>query len=81
MGAFLNDAAIADDGDAVSISYRLQSVGNDDCGHLSTNLVAGSRFKEMIQSLLHNSFTFTVQSAGDNRRGGGGLGKDSFDDP
>ena len=62
MSTFLNDATIIDNGDAIRIPHRLQSMGYNDSGHLSIDLVT-TGFKEMVQSLLHNPFTFTIQCA------------------
>lgn len=64
MGAFLNDATIIDDGDTVCIPHCLQSMSYNDGGHFLLSLI-GTGFKEMIQSLLYNPLTFTVQSAED----------------
>ena len=64
VGAFLNDATIIDDCDTVRIPHCLQSMSYNDGGHFSLSLI-GTGFKEMIQSLLYNPLTFTVQSAED----------------
>lgn len=64
VGTFLNDATVIDDGNAVRIPHCLQSMRNDDGGHFSIRLIT-TGFKEMIQSLLYNPLTFTVQSAED----------------
>ena len=64
VGAFLNDTAIIDDGDTVRIPHCLQSMSYNDGGHFSNSLIT-TGFKEMIQSLLYNPLTFTVQSTED----------------
>ena len=64
VGAFLNDATIIDDGNTVRTPHRLQSMCYNDGGHFPISLIT-TGFKEMIQSLLYNPLTFTVQSAED----------------
>ena len=64
VSALLNDATVIDDGDAVRIPHRVQSMGYNDGGHFLIGLIT-TGFKEMIQSLLYNPLAFTVQSAVD----------------
>ena len=61
VSTLLDDTAVIDNGNAVSISHRLQSVCDYDGSHLLIDLITG--LKKVVQSSLYYPLTLTVQSA------------------